>query len=264
MKRPLVLMLAAALLLTMAGCALFSPTKATLDVLEVGARCSAQPGTLLVMLPGRFDKPQDLVKNGFVRAVQERGMDADIVIPDLHFGYYLQRSAVDRLHQDVIRPAREKGYRHIRLVGISVGGLGALLYAQMQPGMVDEVVLIAPYLGESAIHHEIARAGGLKAWDAGQWTAEDYERSLWSWLRNHGSAAAPLISLGYGRDDSFATSNRLLAAVLPESRVINTPGGHEWAPWLRIWETVLDRRPLPACVRHAAISDVASASAATQ
>lgn len=252
MKRSLARMLAAALLAMLAGCALFPPTKSKLDVLEAATRCSPHPDTLLVFLPGRYDQPQDLVKNGFVRAVQKRGMDADILIPDLHFGYYMQRSAVDRLHEDVIRPAREKGYRQIRLVGISVGGLGALLYAQMHPGMVDELVLIAPYLGESAIHHEIVRAGGLRAWDPGQWRAEDYERSLWSWLRDHGGAAAPLISLGYGRSDSFAASNRLLAAVLPGNRVSTAPGGHEWAPWLEIWETALDRRPLPACVRHAA------------
>lgn len=248
MKRPYALFLTAALLTVLGGCALFPPTKTTLDVLEAGGRCSAQPDTLLVFLPGRYDQPQDLVRNGLVRAVRERGMDADIVIPDLHFGYYIKRTAVERLHEDVILPARKKGYRHIRLVGISVGGMGALLYAQMQPGMVDEVVLIAPYLGESAIHHDIARTGGLKAWDPGQWTADDYERTLWAWLRDHGSAADPVISLGFGRSDSFAMSNRLLATVLPENRVTSTPGGHEWAPWLRIWETVLDRRPLPTCV----------------
>lgn len=252
MKRPYVLLLSAALLTVLAGCALFPPTRDKLDVLELGGRCSAQPDTLLVFLPGRYDKPLDLVKNGFVRAVHERGVDADVMIPDLHFGYYIKRTAVDRLHEDVILPAREKGYRHILLIGISVGGLGALLYTQMQPGMVDEVVLIAPYLGGSAIHHEIARAGGLKAWDPGQWTSEDYERALWAWLRGHGGAADTVISLGYGGDDGFAMSNRLLAGVLPENRVTSTPGGHEWAPWLRIWETLLDRRPLPACVRNAA------------
>lgn len=251
MKRPYALMLAAALLTLLAGCALFPATKERLDVLELGGRCSAQPDTLLVFLPGRYDHPKDLVRNGLIAAVQERGIDADIVIPDLHFGYYIKRTAVDRLHEDVIRPARNKGYRHIRLVGISVGGFGALLYAQMHPGLVDEVVLIAPYLGESRIHQEIARVGGLVAWDPGQWTAEDYERTLWAWLREHGAAADPVISLGYGRSDSFATSNRLLAAVLPTDRVTSTPGGHDWAPWRRIWETLLERRPLPACVRTA-------------
>jgi pimeloyl-ACP methyl ester carboxylesterase len=206
-----------------------------------------------VFLPGRYDHPRDLVRNGLVAAVRDRGLAADILIPDLHFGYYLRRTAVDRLHEDVIRPAREEGYRHIRLVGISVGGFGALLYAQMHPGMVDEVVLIAPYLGESRIHKEIARAGGLKSWDPGQWTSEDYERTLWAWLREHGGAGTdPVISLGYGRSDSFAMSNRLLAAVLPDDNVTSTAGGHDWAPWLRIWETLLERRPLHACVRTAA------------
>ena len=56
---------------------------------------------------------------------------------------------------------------------------------------------------------------------------------------------------GYGRSDGFAMSNRLLAAVLPEHRVTNTAGGHEWAPWLRIRETLLERRPSPGCVRTA-------------
>jgi hypothetical protein len=255
MKRPYALLLAATLLalpVMLAGCALFPATRDRLDVLELGGRCSAQPDTLLVFLPGRYDKPRDLVTNGFVRAVRERGMDADIVIPDLHFGYYIKRTAVDRLHEDVIKPALEKGYRHIRLVGISVGGLGALLYAQMQPGVVDELVLIAPYLGESRIHQEIVRAGGLPAWDPGHWTQEDYERTLWAWLREHRGNADPVISLGYGRSDSFAMGNRLLAAVLPENRVVSTTGGHEWAPWLRIWETLLERRPLPACIRTAA------------
>lgn len=252
MKRRHALLLVAALPSILAGCALFPPTRDRLDVLELGGRCTPQADTLLVFLPGRYDKPQDLVSNGFARAVRERGLDADIVIPDLHFGYYLERTAVDRLHQDVIGPARAKGYRQIRLVGISLGGFGALLYAQMHPGMVDELVLIAPYLGESRIHQEIARAGGLKAWDPGQWTPEDYERTLWAWLRGQGADASPFISLGYGRNDSFAMSNRLLAAALPESRVTSTAGGHEWAPWLRIWETALDRRPLPACVRTVA------------
>jgi hypothetical protein len=253
MKRPYAAVLLAATLLTvLAGCALFPPTRDKLDVLDLGGRCSVHPDTLLVFLPGRYDRPKDLVDKGFVQAVRERGVDADILIPDLHFGYYIKRTAVDRLHEDVIRPAREKGYRRIWLVGISVGGLGALLYPQMQPGMVDELVLIAPYLGESRIHQEIVRAGGLKAWEPGQWTAEDYERTLWDWLRRHGGRPDPVISLGYGRSDSFAMSNRLLAAVLPDNRVTSVPGGHEWAPWLQIWETVLDRRPLRACIRNAA------------
>ena len=255
MKIPRLVLMAATLLTVLTGCTFFRPAGDRLDVLDVGGACGASPQTLFVFLPGRYDQPEDLVKNGFVQAVRQRGLDADIVIPDLHFAYYIARTAVDRLHEDVIEPARRKGYRDIRLVGISVGGLGALLYAQMHPGLVSELVLIAPYLGESRIHQEIVRAGGLKAWDPGQWTAEDYERTTWAWLKDHGAGAEPSISLGYGRSDSFAMSNRLLAAVLPSRRVSVTEGGHDWAPWLRIWDAVLDAEPVPACVRTAAQPD---------
>lgn len=255
MKIPRIMLMAATLLTVLTGCTFFRPAGDRLDILEVGGGCGATPHTLFVFLPGRFDQPEDLVRNGFVQAVRQRGLDADIVIPDLHFAYYIARTAVDRLHEDVIEPARKKGYRDIRLVGISVGGLGALLYAQMHPGQISQLVLIAPYLGESRIHQEIVRAGGLKAWDPGQWTAEDYERTTWAWLKDHGASAEPPISLGYGRSDSFAMSNRLLAAVLPAGRVRVTDGGHDWAPWLRIWNTVLDTEQVPACVRTAAQSD---------
>ena len=251
MKRICASVLAAAALSQLSGCAFFPAVKAKLDIVEVGSSCTPAPATLYVFLPGRYDAPQDLITNGFVRAINERHLNADIAIPDLGFGYYLARTAVDRLHQDVIMPARVKGYRNIRLVGISVGGLGALLYAQEHPGLVDELVLLAPYLGESKIHQEIARAGGLGRWDPGQWTAEDYERTTWAWLKNRQEDVKPGITLGYGVNDGFATSNRLLAAVLPENRVNSTAGGHDWAPWLRLWETILDRETVPTCVTTA-------------
>ncbi|MET0961881.1 MAG: alpha/beta hydrolase-fold protein [Noviherbaspirillum sp.] len=245
------LVLAASALSLLGGCAFFPKAKDRLDMLELRSSCSPAPATLLVMLPGRYDAPQDLIDKGFARAVEQRGIDADIIIPDLHFGYYIARTAVDRLHQDVIAPARARGYRNIRLVGISVGGLGALLYAQAHPGLVDELVLLAPYLGESGIHQEIARAGGFRAWDPGQWRAEDFERNTWAWLKQQDGAAPPVIRLGYGVRDGFAMSNRLLAAALPQDRVNSTAGGHDWAPWLRLWETVLDQGSAPACVRTA-------------
>src|SRR5712672_3477612 len=57
-------------------------------------------------------------------------MLADIVVADLHFGYYLRQTAIERLREDVILPARTRGYQCISLVGISLGGFGALYYAE--------------------------------------------------------------------------------------------------------------------------------------
>jgi len=49
--------------------------------------------------------------------------------------------------------------------------------------------------------------------------------------------------MGYGEDDRFVMSNRLVAAVLPPAQVFTTEGGHQWAPWRRLWARFLDRAP---------------------
>ena len=52
---------------------------------------------------------------------------------------------VDRLKEDVINPAKEKGYTKIWLVGISLGGLGSLLYAMEHPSDIEGMLVLAPY-----------------------------------------------------------------------------------------------------------------------
>jgi pimeloyl-ACP methyl ester carboxylesterase len=249
------LAVSAAAMALLSSCSLLLQTKPTLDLTQSRTTCDKTPKVLIVMLPGRFDSPDDLVKHGFVDAVRKRGINADIVIPDLHFGYYIARTAVDRLHEDVILKARQGEYTKIWLAGISVGGLGSLLYAQYHPDTVDGIMLMAPFLGERGIHEEIARARGLRGWEPGETQPDDYERRLWTWLKEYGNkaaqsgAAAPRVYLGYGRSDRFASSNQLLADVLPKDRVTTVEGGHEWRPWLKIWEDFLDKESFPnTCV----------------
>ena len=250
-KRPRALVAALVLLSSLTGCALFFPTKDHLDVVRVASNCPTHADTLLVFLPGRYDAPQDLIDHGFIEALRAAGVHADVALPDLHFGYYLNRSAVDRLREDIILPAQRQGYRHIWFAGISLGGLGALLYLQQQPGVIDGAFLIAPYLGGDAIHRDIAAAGGLARWNGASPKAEDFERDLWLWLREHapqaGRPGEPQLYLGYGAQDRFAASNALLAAVLPPEHTMTTEGGHEWAPWLRVWKVMLGKGALPAC-----------------
>ena len=80
----------------------------------------------------------------------------------MHFGYYLRRTAIERLREDVIVPAQRKGYGEIDLVGISLGGFGALYYAMHHPGEIARLFLLAPYLGEQPVVREICTAGGVK------------------------------------------------------------------------------------------------------
>lgn len=217
--------------------------------------CPDQTSTLLVLLPGAYSAPQEFVDAGFGAAVRERGLAVDVLRVDAHLGYYDNAgSLLLRLDQDVIRPARARGYRSIWLAGISIGGFGSLAYAASRPGEVAGVIVLAPYLGERLTSTVIDNAGGLAQWrstlptpDAGP--RERRELQLWQWLQAYATTPAerPPLWLGYGVDDRFAFSHRLLAAVLPADHVATTPGGHDWPEWSRLWGDLLPRLPLPGC-----------------
>lgn len=223
--------------------------KSKLDVIEDTLPCKAMVTTLLVLLPGAYDTPDDFVRHGFVSALRERNIAADIVIADTHIAYYTAELVIERLHQDVIVPAREKGYAHIWLIGISLGGYGSLLYTSQHASDIDGLFLIAPFLGNRSLLAEIEKVG-LTKWQTGEIKAVDGDRRLWSWLKAYveqDQVDLPLLYIGYGTEDRFAGSNRTLTRVLPENQVMTTDGGHEWLPWQRLWIDFLDRKILPRC-----------------
>ncbi|RBA25057.1 alpha/beta hydrolase [Herminiimonas fonticola] len=223
--------------------------KSKLDVIEDTLPCKAMVTTLLVLLPGAYDTPDDFVRNGFVSALRERNIAADIVIADMHIAYYTAELMLERLHQDIVLPARQKGYAHIWLIGISLGGYGSLLYARQHATEVDGLFLMAPFLGNRSLLAEIGKLC-LSEWQPGEVSAQDGDRRLWAWLKGYSEqdqTGLPLLYIGYGTEDRFAGSNRTLARVLPENQVMTTDGGHEWLPWQRLWIDFLDRKILPRC-----------------
>jgi len=214
--------------------------------------------TLLVMLPGAYSAPGEFEREGFVRAVRENRVAADVMLVDSHLGYFNDKTILDRLSADVMVPARGQGYRQIWFVGISLGGFGGMLYAQTHPGELAGLVALAPYLGERALAADITNAGGLARWrgpltdPAASPPRTPDETQLWQWLRGYSgftstAGARPPLYLGFGVDDRFAFSNRLLAAVLPPERVFTTEGGHDWPEWSRLWRRILPTLPLPGC-----------------
>jgi pimeloyl-ACP methyl ester carboxylesterase len=224
--------------------------KTRLDVIEDAGSCMSSITTLLVFLPGAYDAPQDFIRHGFVSALRERHIAADIVIADLHVGYYTADNVVERLRHDIIIPAKAKGYTQIWLVGISLGGYGSLLYAQEYANDISGLFLMAPFLGNRTLLSEIATVG-LAEWQAGTIQTSDYDRRLWSWLKGYGDhrqSGYPPLYIGYGTEDRFTESNRTLARVLPPHHVMTTEGGHEWSPWQRLWTTFLDRQTWLPCV----------------
>ena len=197
---------------------------------------------LLVCLPGIGDEAKDFADWGFVDLVRAHGWAADVLLVDAHYGYYADRTLLEQLRRDVLLPASASGYRAIWLVGISMGGLGALLYARQHPNDVRGVVAIAPFLGRQTLVQEIAGAGGLAQWTSTVDSTDEIGR-LWSWahIQSGHSPAVPELFLAFGDSDIFAEAHRLLASSLPTANVLITRGGHRWPVWLDLWKQFLQR-----------------------
>ena len=231
------------------GCAMWRPAVVPMRSVIEPAACSAPVSTLLVMLPGSYSRPQEFQSEGFVKIARRHHMAADLLLVDAHVRYYQNRSIIDRLAEDVIRPARLRGYRQIWLVGISIGAVGAMLFADAHPGDVDGVVLLAPYLGTALTAQEIKRAGGLDRWPAPENTPGDLDTLLWRWLQGQTSIESKGIKvplfLGYGDNDRFRYSAEVLRSALPSSRVFTASGGHDWSAWRGVWNQIADVVPIP-------------------
>ena len=225
------------------------PMRDRMDRVFEPARPGQRADTLLVLLPGAYDTPQDFGQLGFVSAVRERRLPVDLLLLDAHTGYYTSQQIIERLLDEVVQPARAQGYARIWLVGISLGGYGSLLFARRHGELIDGLFVMAAFLGRRDLPAAIGRAGGLRAWDGELASADASDLALWRWLRARADAAAPPkppLWIGYGEHDRFVASNRLIAATLPPAQVLVTDGGHEWAPWRRLWDRFLDARPWQA------------------
>ena len=192
--------------------------------------------TLVIFLPGRGGSMNDFEQQGFIEIMRKAGVQADTVAVDAHLGYYFNRSVTQRLQADVILPARAKGYRRIVLVGVSLGGVGALLHERDYPGFVDGIVLLAPYLGrEGKLFGQIRAAGGPVAWAAGRdLKAGEVEEQLWTFLGQRVQTLPPTW-LFYGHSDDLAPGHQLFATLLPPLRVKSTEGVHDWPTWRTLW-----------------------------
>ena len=193
--------------------------------------------TLLIMLPGRGDRASTFIQNGFQNAGERYGFDT--LAADAHFGYFRERNLVERLHADIVLPARQAGYKKIWLLGISAGGFGSILYSSQHPDQIDGVILLAPFLGEREAIDELVAAGGLATWSADESELKDYEIDVWSWLNRVTSEPGkkPLI-LGYGKSDRLADAYGVLLDAMDSSSVYTREGGHKWDTWKPLWEDI--------------------------
>lgn len=228
-----------ALLLGLMLAACISP-RATTPMGSHSAQPERQSDRLIIMLPGRGDRASDFERRGFFEIADDG--DFDVIAADAHFGYYRARSLDQRLHEDIVQPARARGYQEIWLLGISAGGFGAQLYASLHPDDIDGLILLAPWPGDRELVAEISERGGLANWAANPGSAgEDFQRETWLWLAEvTEQPGKPDIILGYGNADRFASAGNLMGERLPATNTLVREGGHDWPTWRILWRDIIN------------------------
>lgn len=233
--RPLVALL-------LAACSAGGDVTRPIPTLFVPAAQTAR--RLVIMLPGRGDSLDSLARRGIAQAIHGQWPDADVILTGLTMPFYRQGCATERLHDEIVAPALVRRYDQVWLAGISLGGMGALLYERAYPGQIDGMLLLSPYLGDPPIYREIIAAGGLAKWKPGPaqpLTPDSYQRELWRSIQRWSGdpARTRSIWLAYGDKERFADRIGLLAAQLPADHVFELPGHHNWTLWAPAAQTLL-------------------------
>lgn len=240
------MMLAVGSALVISACAVFHTTKIPMQVHEYRAKTDATARTLLVMLPGRYGTANQFMAEGFVDMVLTAGYSLDVVTAEAHIGYYENKTVIERLRQDIILPAKARGYKRIWILGVSMGGLGAIWYDRTHPGDVDGLILLAPYLGDKQIVDEVEAAGGMRGWHQEEQDKGLFQKEIWGLTKGYEDqrTTAGRLFLGYGLQDSFARSNSLLAREIPAGQVATLPGSHNWSTWRLLLTKLLENQVL--------------------
>jgi pimeloyl-ACP methyl ester carboxylesterase len=192
---------------------------------------------LAIVLPGRGDDLAALANAGIAAAIQRSRPDFDVVLVEATLSYYMDGGLVARLHNQIVTPARQRGYREIWLAGASMGGVGVTLYEHEHPGELTGLLLMAPFMGEESLIKEIAAAGGGATWEPGPKPVEinraNSAREQWRVVKSWSSdnAMSQRVWLVCGESDRLRPAADLIGAVLPPGHYLAPVGGHAWKVW---------------------------------
>lgn len=222
--------------LVLFGCTYLRKPPSPIPVKEIPAPQQSPLRALVIVLPGKSDDLDDLADSGIAQAVQRAWPQADVLLAGATLRYYGDGRLAQRLHDEIVVPARAHGYREIWLTGASMGGMGTLLYERQYPHEVTGLVLYAPFMGAPSLVRRIADAGGPAAWDPGpvpeRVDGDNYQTEMWRVVKSwQDPKEAARIWLSCGDRDRFIEAARTLAPLLPPDHFIEEPGGHDWDVW---------------------------------
>lgn len=232
-------------LLLASGCVRMGDASQPIPSLLVRAVPERDADVLVIVLPGRGDDLETLSRRELLARIRRHWPQADVLLTGATLAYYREGRIARRLHDEVVAPARrDGGYARIWLTGVSLGGLGALVYQDAYPDEVEGLVLLGPYLGDRAILREIADAGGVGRWTPGPIPAAitdgNFQREVWRRIQGllDSPARAARIHLAYGEHDRFNGALPLMRQVLPDEQVHVVRGGHDWQAWFRAIDAI--------------------------
>ena len=222
--------------LVLFGCAALRKPSGPIPVKEIPAPQQSALRPLVIVLPGRGDDLDDLMQTGMAETLQKAWPQADVLLAGVTLSYYAAGQVQQRLHDEIIVPARARGYREIWLTGASMGGMGALMYERTYPRDVTGIVLYAPFMGALNLIKQVADAGGPRGWNPGpkpqQMDADDYQVEIWRVVKGwQDPAEAKRIWLVCGDEDRFIEAAKLIAPLLPADHFVQVKGGHTWVVW---------------------------------
>ena len=197
---------------------------------------------LIILLSGQGASDTYFEDNEWIEIAREKGSQVDFVAPYAHIGYYMTSSLLPRLHEDVILPAKKRGYETISIAGISMGGMGAILYSNKYPDDIDRIYLVSPYLGKEVVQEQIRQAGGLSRWHLNENEADDWNYFIWARLKEitDDPVKKEKIFLGYGDQDRLK-GHDILTQALPKRQVFTLPGGHKDVIFAGIWKHMYEK-----------------------
>jgi pimeloyl-ACP methyl ester carboxylesterase len=203
---------------------------------------TARTDELIIFLPGRGDDIGAFERSGFINLLHQSNRIADSVVIDAHMGYYRPNSPLpERVYQEILIPFGARGYKRFILVGISLGGYGALWIKHKYPELVSGLVLLAPYLGPETLIEKIKAEENIHSWRVQLAPDPDNDEKVWIWVDDMvepGSAEIRSVILAFGLKDKFRRAGELLSESIPDSQIFRNNGGHDWRTWRSLWSDI--------------------------
>jgi pimeloyl-ACP methyl ester carboxylesterase len=226
--------------LILMGCVAKRPVESPIPV-KIYDSGTARTDELIIFLPGRGDDIGAFERSGFIDQLHESNRVADSIVIDAHMGYYQDGSLPERVYQDILIPFRMRGYKHFILVGISLGGYGALWINHEFSELISAMVLLAPYLGRESLIEKIKAEDNVHSWRMQLNQNSGTDEQVWIWVDDMvepGSAEIPSVILAFGLRDKFRGAGELLSESIPDSHVFRKNGDHDWQTWHSLWSDI--------------------------